>query len=349
MAASLNVRSGQKVQRFKAVGMGAYSFPGDVADAPAAGAARVGAELREARQRLGWQLPDVATMLRIRLPYLEAIEDGRIGDLPGNAYAVGFLRTYASALGLDSDELARRFRAEVAGIDRRTELNFPAPVPERGVPAGAVVLLGVLLAAGGYFAWYRLSGDTRPVNQEVAALPERLGPAADRGTPPAPTPAPAAVPTPVPPIPAPLTASLAAAAAPPALVIATPPPPVPVPVPVSVPAPPSMASAPDVKPDTRLVLRVKSDSWINVRERQGPVLLNRVLRTGESWPVPQRAQLLLTTGNAGATELMVDGRLTPPLGNMGVVRRDIPLDPDLVKAGRAAPGAAASTPAPQPQ
>ena len=73
-------------------------FDGDdgLSDAP-----RVGADLRAARHRLGWELPEVAAGLRIRLPYLEALEDGRIVDLPGNAYALGFLRTYATALGLD--------------------------------------------------------------------------------------------------------------------------------------------------------------------------------------------------------------------------------------------------------
>ena len=86
-------------------------------------------------------LPDVAATLRIRLPFLEAIEDGRVADLPGNAYAVGFLRTYASSLGLDAAEVARRFRAEAQEVNRKTELAFPAPVPERGVPAGAVMYL----------------------------------------------------------------------------------------------------------------------------------------------------------------------------------------------------------------
>ena len=356
-AAWLDSRIWQNVGRVGTVGMGGFTLDGDMET----GAARVGAELRSARQRLGWQLPDVANMLRIRLPYLEAIEDGRVADLPGSAYAVGFLRTYASALGLDADELSRRFRAEASGINRRTELNFPAPVPERGVPAGAVVLLGVVLAVGGYFAWYRLSGDTRPVHEEVAALPDRLNAAADRVAPgPAavPAPAPAGGPAPaataaapgtaggvVPAAPASVpraavTATMSATAAPSA--IPTPPPPVPVPVPVSVPSPQG-ASAPDARPDARLILRVKADSWINVRERQGPVLLNRVMRTGETWPVPQRAQLLLTTGNAGATELMVDGQLTAPLGANGVVKRDIPLDPELVKAGK---GPAGSTQAP---
>ena len=54
-------------------------------------ATRVGAELRETRERLGWSLADVAGNLRIRYVYLSALEEGRVADLPGIAYAVGFL------------------------------------------------------------------------------------------------------------------------------------------------------------------------------------------------------------------------------------------------------------------
>ena len=117
-------------------------------------AARVGADLRAARERLGWTLPAIAAHLRIRLPYLEAIEDGRTEALPGNAYAVGFLRAYAQALGLDPDEITRRFRAEAGEVNRKTELSFPVPVPERGMPAGAVVLIGAVLAVLAYVGWY---------------------------------------------------------------------------------------------------------------------------------------------------------------------------------------------------
>lgn len=103
---------------------------------PAVGAARVGAELRAARQRLGWNLPDVANGLRIRQPYLEAIEDGRLSELPGNAYAMGFVRTYANSLGLDPDEVARRFRAEAQEVTQKTRLSFPLPCRSGACPPG---------------------------------------------------------------------------------------------------------------------------------------------------------------------------------------------------------------------
>jgi cytoskeleton protein RodZ len=97
---------------------------------------------------------------------------------------------------------------------------------------------------------------------------------------------------------------------------------------------------------TRIVLRAKSDAWMQVRDRGGQVLLNRVLHAGDTWAVPVRANLLLTTGNAGGTELLVDGAATPPLGAPGAVRRDLPLDPDQIKDGKLAavqpPGPASS-------
>ena len=117
-------------------------------DAPEA--ARSGATLRAARERLGWTLPEMAASLRISLTHLEALEDGHIGQLPGNAYAVGYVRSYANALGLDAAQMVRRFKAEAAEVARKTELTFPVPMPERGLPAGAVMLVGVVLCIAVY-------------------------------------------------------------------------------------------------------------------------------------------------------------------------------------------------------
>lgn len=294
---------------------------------PALGASRVGAELRAARLRLGWMLPEVSANLRIRLPYLEAIEEGRVSDLPGNAYAVGFLRAYATVLGLDAAEVARRFRAEAHEVNRKPVLSFPAPVPERGVPAGAVVLLGVLIAAGSYAAWYRLSGDRSPPEATIPVVPERLAPLADRAAPPSnPSPQVASVlPPPVPASSMPASSmpasSTPASAAPSPVPVAAAPPPVVVPPPA--PAPPVDTA--------RMVLRLKTDAWVQVRDAKGPILLNRVLHAGETWSVPTGAKLLLTTGNAGGTEVLTDGVAGPVLGAVGTVKRDVPLDPDALK------------------
>ncbi len=276
----------------------------------------VGTDLRVAREQLGWSLPAVAASLRIRLPYLEAIEAGRFAELPGNAYAVGFVRTYAGAMGLDADEIARRFRAEAADVNRKTELSFPAPVPERGVPAGAVILVSVVLIVVAYMGWYRFSGERLPAPELVAAVPERLIAAAE--SPPTPPPAPA----PVSPV-----ATMAGAAPGPGR------PAVPVLSATATPQPPAADGG-------RIVVRARSEAWVQVRDPKGTVVFNRTMRAGETWPVPGpvagRPTLLLTMGNAGGTDVLVDGLVVPPLGADGVVRRDVPLDADLLRDGKLA-------------
>lgn len=299
-------------------------------ESAATGASRVGAELRAARLRLGWTLEEVANGLRIRLPFLEAIEEGRIGDLPGSAYAVGFVRTYANSLGLDSDEVARRFRAEGHEVNRKTELAFPAPVPERGVPAGAVILLGLILAIGAYAAWYKFS-PVRRDEQGISAVPERLAPLAENVAPSHVSPQVASI--------LPPTASATSSPAPLATASPLPSPmaaiPVPIPVPVtltptpSLPAPTTMA--PPGPDGSRVLLKFKADSYVQVREKQGAVLLNRVMRAGDTWPVPKQPNLVMTTGNAGGTDIVVDGLTAASLGASGAVRRDILLEPDSIK------------------
>jgi cytoskeleton protein RodZ len=311
--------------------------------------------LRAARERLAWSIQDIAEGLRIRGQYLMALEDGRIDELPGAAYAVGFLRTYAVALGLDPDELTRRFRNEADEVNRKVELIFPVPVPERGVPAGAVVLLGVVLAIGAYIGWYRLSGDGALPPEIVAPVPARLAPLAEQATPPLPAPVPAQV-----------TATPAPAPAPGSVAQATPPGAAAVNPAGSLAAgivapsamdstaavepvqsvPPSQAAAATTMPpmtappapppsdQPRIVLSANADAWLLVRDRSGQVLLNRVLHAGETWSVPLMPNLTLTTGNAGGTNIVVDGASAPPLGADGAVRRDIPLDPELLKSGK---------------
>ena len=83
---------------------------------------------------------------------------------------------------------------------------------------------------------------------------------------------------------------------------------------------------------SRIILRAISDAWIQVKDRSGTLLLNRVLKAGETWPAPKQ-DLVMTTGNAGGTEVLVDGVALPPLGGAGAVRRDVALDPAVLTGG----------------
>ncbi|NQV98469.1 MAG: DUF4115 domain-containing protein [Rhodospirillales bacterium] len=139
-----------------------------------AGAGHVGALLQASRQRLGEELADVALMLRIRLPYMAAIEGGRYRELPGATYAVGFIRAYAEHLGLDSEEVVRRFKAETLDGGADQKLSFPTPVPETGIPGGAYVFIGLVIAVLAYGSWYVSTTEDGYFAELISPLDERL-------------------------------------------------------------------------------------------------------------------------------------------------------------------------------
>lgn len=134
----------------------------------------VGALLKGARMSAGLDLREVANSLRIRHPYLIAIEEGRYEDLPGAAYAVGFVRSYAEHVHLDGDEIVRRFKEEGSIVPRNAELDFPAPDPDGGMPSGALVVVALVLGGLAYGAWYWTTTSDRPLAEMIQDVPDRF-------------------------------------------------------------------------------------------------------------------------------------------------------------------------------
>ena len=134
----------------------------------------VGRVLRDAREGFGQDIATASQQLRIRSVYLTAIEEGRYQDLPGSTYAVGFVRSYAEYLGLEPNEIVRRFRDEAAEVNGRTKLNFPMPAVEARVPSGALVLMALMVAVLAYGGWYYLSDRDRNLVDLVPDVPASL-------------------------------------------------------------------------------------------------------------------------------------------------------------------------------
>lgn len=80
-------------------------------------------------------------------------------------------------------------------------------------------------------------------------------------------------------------------------------------------------------------MRATAESWIEVKDANGNIIFTKLMQPGETWTAPQEPGLTLTTGNAGGTQLVVDGKVTAPLGTPGEVERNQPLDTGLIKAG----------------
>ncbi len=114
----------------------------------------IGDSLRRARAERGLGFDAVSDATKIRVRYLRALEAEDWSALPAPAYARGFLRTYASYLGLDADALVEEFRRTVGEGDavpveeRRPVAAVPggAGFPSRGVLIGAGAVVAVLAA-----------------------------------------------------------------------------------------------------------------------------------------------------------------------------------------------------------
>jgi cytoskeleton protein RodZ len=91
----------------------------------------IGRTLREARTERGLELADVERATKIRIKFLEAMEDDRWEALPAPAYARGFLDIYARHLGLDREALLDQYRETVE--DQRAE-----PIPESVIKPGTL-------------------------------------------------------------------------------------------------------------------------------------------------------------------------------------------------------------------
>lgn len=92
----------------------------------------VGDILRSEREKQRLTIKDVEHETSIRALYIEAIEKGDQKALPSEVYVKGFIRNYADFLHLDADALARQYREEIHGIEEAAPVVAAIPVAEGG-------------------------------------------------------------------------------------------------------------------------------------------------------------------------------------------------------------------------
>jgi cytoskeletal protein RodZ len=111
----------------------------------------VGPRLAAAREAAGYDRKQLAGITKIPERHLDAIERGDFSALPARAYAVGFSRSYARAVGEDEEAIVALVREELAGTvePRRVVPAFEPGDPAR-VPTARfawIAALGALIAA----------------------------------------------------------------------------------------------------------------------------------------------------------------------------------------------------------
>ena len=68
--------------------------------------------LRQKREEKELSLEDVSRDTKIKREFLEAIEEGEFQNLPSESYALGFAKTYAKYLGINTQSIVPLFRRE---------------------------------------------------------------------------------------------------------------------------------------------------------------------------------------------------------------------------------------------
>ena len=242
----------------------------------------VGRSLREARERRGVSLRQIANATKISVSALEALERNDIARLPGGIFSRAFVRSYAVEVGLDPEETVHNFIAQ-----------FPDDSVTAGHPASSQVEDHEAVESNRRSAttFLRLFLVSVPIAGAVLYFGIVGPPRSDREAPAAPE---AAV----------ATASEAA----------------PSPTSASSPAEAGAVAVPLDAPIDRLsvTLSVTRLSWVSATV-DGELVIERELQAGEQTTFEARRELVLKAGDAEAVVMTVNGALARPLGKAGEV------------------------------
>lgn len=260
----------------------------------------VGAELLRAREALGFSIADVAQQLKFAARQIEALEQGRYEQLPTGTFARGMVRAYARLLKLDPEPLVERIAGKVAVPDNAAavvSVRRPIPITDSARRTNliyATLSLAILVViAGVVFQWQRerssaahltfvpaavqapqVSTQAPQLSAQAPVEPQRVA-AASTVT--APNLSPMAAPEPVDAVPAAQRAEVRAAPAP----------------------------ATGLR---RIAMKFERESWVQIRARDGKVLISELNPGGTERTVEGKPPFELVIGNAQHVRLSYDDR-----------------------------------------
>lgn len=117
-----------------------------------------GESLRKERELRGISLEDISAQTKVNIRFLEAIEHDDLSALPAKAFAKGFLRSYARAVGLDEALVLTNFEychhaIQPGNAPEQKTKHAPGKQSGRGV--FTVLLLIILLLIAIIILYYR--------------------------------------------------------------------------------------------------------------------------------------------------------------------------------------------------
>lgn len=263
----------------------------------------LGRKLREARERIGLSVADVAHQIKLAPRQIEALESDDYGHLPEMAFVRGFVRSYAKILHLDAVPLLEALPQQPEPVAQlmpsSVEVPFPSPLSSQRqnlILLGAALLLAVVVVA--FAVWHFTTPQEKTGTTQVEtplALPAEMqvipaSPAVETGT------MASAVPAASTQAPQPAAAAMSAvratksAAAP------------------AVAQPVKPAPLPGAAATGTLRLAFDQESWTEIRDRDGKLISSQINPPGSELRVDGHAPLSLVVGHASSAHLYYKGK-----------------------------------------
>ncbi|QEY23246.1 helix-turn-helix domain-containing protein [Neisseria animalis] len=125
----------------------------------------LGGELRQIREKSGISVADVAQRLKLSEQQIEALEKGDYSSFAGVVFVMGFLRSYARMINMDTSEIEGRLQTVVPQesshaylVNRKEDGGFDyREGGKTAFPKWILALAALLLVGGGIYAWQNKS------------------------------------------------------------------------------------------------------------------------------------------------------------------------------------------------
>ena len=94
----------------------------------------IGQKLQQARQNKGWNIVDASSHSKIKVSFLQFLENDEFDKLPNLLTAKGFAKVYAALLGLNVEEIVQQFNLQFpseAGPEQGKEIKIGMTVDKR--------------------------------------------------------------------------------------------------------------------------------------------------------------------------------------------------------------------------
>ena len=278
----------------------------------------VGKLCLDARLNKGLTQEQAGALLKVRVKIIKDFENGEHIDLPGLAYKVGFVRSYARLLDLDGDLLVKEFKESLELNSFKEEYKFLTPELNKNnfIPIGAVV--SVFIAILSYTGWYYSdrSNKIEEVSEKIVEMSSKISEIdnnsyviieenfsndllsskrnddekkvqeVNRKTN--------------------LKDDQVES--------------------ITIKNTELSATANERDPSTEMVLKAIGNSWVEIEDVDGNILMTRLMRPGETYVVPNINGLTFNTGNAGALSLSQGNVIVPKLGEVGEIITARPLN-----------------------